>query len=92
MTTWVKMSADNRSFHRITGLDTTSYFFRAGKMKTFKKILSNQRKLKLIKELGKKDKLSDNHMKSTKEFMRSVVYADESSENHVDTMVRNYKN
>ena len=61
-------------------------------MKTFKKILSNQRKLKLIKELGKKDKLSDNHMKSTKEFMRSVVYADESSENHVDTMVRNYKN
>ena len=29
------------AFHAITGSDTTSYFFRAGKVKTFKKILSN---------------------------------------------------
>ena len=80
------------AFHGIAGSDTTSYFFRAGRVKTFKKILSNQRKLKLTKELGKKDKLFDNHMKSTKEFIRSVVYTGESSEPYVDTRVRNYKN
>ena len=31
-------------------------------------------------------------MKSTKEFIRSVVYAAESSKNHVDTRIRIYKN
>ena len=31
-------------------------------------------------------------MKSAKEFMRSVVYAGESSENDLDTKVRIYKN
>ena len=31
-------------------------------------------------------------MKSTKEFIRSVVYTGESSEPYVDTRVRNYKN
>ena len=79
-------------FHEITGSDTTSCFFPAGKVKTFKKILSNQTKLKLIKERGKKDKLSDNHMESAKEFIRLVVYAGESSESYVDTRVRIYKN
>ena len=44
------------------------------------------------KELGKKDKLSDNHVKSAKEFIGSVFYAGESSENYVDTRVRTYKN
>ena len=62
-------------FHAITGSDTISYFFRASKVKTFKKNFSNQTKLKLIKELGKKDKLFDSHMKSAKEFIRSVIYA-----------------
>ena len=61
-------------------------------MKTFEKILSNQTKLKLIKELGKKGKLPGNHMQSAKEFIRSVVYAGEPSENYVDTRVRIYKN
>ena len=56
------------------------------------KILSNQTILNLINELIKKDKLSDNHMKPTKDFIRSVVYACESSENYLDTRVRIYKN
>ena len=67
------------AFHAITDSDTPSYFFRADKVKTFKKILLNQTKLKLIRELGKKDQLSDNHMKSAKEFMGSVAKAGESS-------------
>ena len=48
--------------------------------------------LKLTKELGKKDKLFDNHMKSAKEFLHSVVYAGVYSENYVDTRARIYKN
>ena len=52
----------------MTDSDTTSYFFCTGKLKTFRKVLSNQTKLKLIKELDKKDKLFDNNMRSAKEF------------------------
>ena len=40
----------------------------------------------------KKDKLSDNHMKSAQEFIRSDVYVGKSPENYVDTRVRIYKN
>ena len=36
------------AFHARKVSDATSYLFRAGKVKTFKKILSNQTKLKLI--------------------------------------------
>ena len=36
------------AFYAIADSDTTSCFFRAGKMMAFKKILSNQTKLKLI--------------------------------------------
>ena len=47
----------------------------------------------MIKELGKKGESSDYHMKSTKEFIRSIVYAGESSENYMDIIrVRIYKN
>ena len=89
LTTWVKMSVNQYLlFTQVFRFrDTTSYFFRAGKVKTFKKVLSNKTKLKLIKELGKKGKLSDNRMKSAKEFIRSV---DESSENY--STLRIYKN
>ena len=55
-------------------------------------MLSNQAKLKLIKELGKKDKLSNNHMKPSKVFISSVVYASESSENYLDTRIKINKN
>ena len=79
VTAWVKMSVDQYLLYGITD----SYFFRACKVQTFKNILSNQRKLKFNKELAKKDKLPDNHMKSTKQFIYSVVYAGESSENYV---------
>ena len=48
--------------------------------------------LKLIKELGKKGKLSYNHTKSAKEFIWSVVYAGESSKNYADTRPRTYIN
>ena len=80
------------AFYAITGSDTTFHFIRAGKVKIFLKIISNQTKLKLMKKLGKKDNLSDNHLNSAKEFTCSVVYASEFSENYVDTRIRIYKN
>ena len=42
---------------------------------------------KLIKELGKKDKLFDNYLK----FIGSAVFLDEFSEHYVDARVRIYK-
>ena len=52
--TLVMVFANQLAFHAVTG--TTSYFFRASKVKTFKKLLSNQAKKNLSKELGKTEK------------------------------------
>ena len=52
--TLVMVFANQLAFHAVTG--TTSYFFRASKVKTFKKLLSNQAKKNLSKELGKTKK------------------------------------
>ena len=38
------------AFHARKGSDATSFLFRAGKVKTLKKILSNETKLKLISD------------------------------------------
>ena len=68
-------------FHAITGKDMTSYFFRTGKVKASKKLLSNPTKMNLIKELGKAEIFSARYIKSAEEFIRSVVYAGEHLEN-----------
>ena len=52
--TLVMIFANQLAFHAVTG--TTSYFFRASKVKTFKKLLSNRTKKNLSKELGKTKK------------------------------------
>ena len=52
--TLVMIFANQLAFHPVTG--TTSYFFRASKVKTFKKLLSNQTEKNLSKELGKTEK------------------------------------
>ena len=52
--TLVMVFANQLAFHAVTG--TTSYVFRASKVKTFKKLLSNQTKKNLSKELGKTKK------------------------------------
>ena len=52
--TLVMVFANQLAFNAVTG--TTSYFFRASKVKTFKKLLSNRTKKNLSKELGKTKK------------------------------------
>ena len=79
-------------FHAVTGKDMTSYFFRTGKVKASKKLLSNPTKMNLIKELGKAEIFSAKYIKSAEKFIRSVVYAGEHLENFVDTKTRIYKN
>ena len=52
--TLVMVFANQLAFNAVTG--TTSYFSRASKVKTFKKLLSNRTKKNLSKELGKTKK------------------------------------
>ena len=80
------------SFHALTGCDTTSYFFRTGKIRVFKKLLSDKEKYKLIQPLGQKKILDEISVESVKEFVRTVVYSGIHGENYVDTRVRLYKN
>ena len=54
VSTLVMIFANQLTFHADTG--TISYFFRASKLKTFKRLISNQTKKNLSKELGKTKK------------------------------------
>ena len=42
------ISADLPAFHGLTGCDTTSYFFRIGKVRVFKKLIKKCSKLELL--------------------------------------------
>ena len=46
------------AFHSITGCDTTSYFFRAGKCRIFKKVVKEEWKLGLLGSFGQKVELT----------------------------------
>ena len=46
------------AFHALTGCDTTSYFFKAGKLRVLKKIMTNNSKVQLLKPLGREKHLN----------------------------------
>ena len=80
------------AFHALTGCDTTSYFFRAGKVRIFKKLISDPAKCKLLLPLGQEKILGESDIESVKEFIRTVVYSGKEGENYVETRIRLYQN
>ena len=79
-------------FHALTGSDTTSYFFRAGKVKTFKKFMSSPDNLTLLKDFGKKENICAKTIELAKDFIKSIVYSGRKNESYVDSRVRIYQN
>ena len=79
------------AFHTITGCDTTSYFYRAGKLRVFKKVNADKTKLNLLDALGKEKELTFEDLGNIKMFIRSVIYFGKDGEDYVDTRIRLYK-
>ena len=79
------------AFHEITGCDTTSYFYRAGKLRVFKKVNADKTKLNLLDALGKEKELTFEDLRNIKMFIRSVIYFGKDGEDYVDTRIRLYK-
>ena len=63
-----------------TACDTTSYFFKAGKLRVFKKLMLDLSKALLLKPLGKNRILNTADIDGVKEFIRSVVYSGKEKE------------
>ena len=69
------ISAALPAFHGLTGCDTTSYFFRIGKVRVFKKLMKKCSKLELLDSLRRKEELDEDDFADIKEFIRTVLYS-----------------
>ncbi|MAG85790.1 MAG: hypothetical protein CMB97_00015 [Flavobacteriaceae bacterium] len=79
------------AMHAMTGCDTTSYFFKTGKVKVFKKLLNDPAKCKLLRYLGLDSDLKSDDINNLKEFIRTVIYNGKDNETYVETRIRLYK-
>ena len=71
-------------YHAISGCDTTSYFFRRGKILPFKKALKSG-SLSLLAGLGEDVKISTRDIAACKEFIRTVMYQGEPKDSYLQT-------
>ena len=77
-------------FYSLTGCDSTSYFYRVGKIKVWKKLMKQTDELKLIESVGK-TKHSTEDIENCQKFVQTVMYSGKEDEHYVDTQVRLYK-
>ena len=77
--------------HAITGCDTTSAFYRKGKVKVLTKVQENPSILSLIKNLGVQRTLDNDTIIFAEEFVRKVIYNGKAKEGYTQTRVRLYK-
>ena len=87
----IHMTDNILKFHSLTGCDTTSYFFRVGKIKVWKKLLKSPAKINLINSLGLTKDLSINGEQNCQKFMQTVMYNGTEEEEYIGTRVRLYK-
>ena len=85
------VSSNISRFHAITGCDTTSYFFRMGKIAHLKKILKQSDSISLISELGKQTTVDDMTIERCTRFIQIVLYAGKNDDANADTRIRLYK-
>ena len=76
------------AFHSITGCDTTSFPFRAGKVVPGK--LMKLRSYELLSTFGSRA-LSDDGLLAAKQFFQKIVYNGEKGESYIETRVRMYQ-
>ena len=85
------VSSNISRFHAITGCDTTSYFFRMGKIADLKKILKQSDSISFISELGKQTTVDDMTIERCMRFIQIVLYAGKNDDANADTRIRLYK-
>ena len=88
----INMTENLLKFHSLTGCDSTSYFYRVGKIKLWKKLLKNPEKIHLIDSLGLTKDLSINDVENCQKFIQTVMYNGKEQEGYIETRVRLYKN
>ena len=75
----------------LSGCDTTSYFYRVGKVKLLKKIMNHSSRCELIAAIGSRESLSEVDVGNIKEFIRTTMYNGKTNENYLETRVCLYK-
>ena len=78
-------------FHAMTGCDTTSYFYRVGKIRVMKQFLKDQSTLQLIESLGKEQSLPAIDLDNCQRFIQTVMYNGKENESYVQTRVKMYQ-
>ena len=76
-------------FHAISGCDTTSYFYRAGKTTPFRKAV-DENKMHLISSLGNDIVISQECIDNCLEFIRTILYNGKEKESYLETRIRLY--
>ena len=76
-------------YHVISGCDTTSYFFRRGKILPFKKAVKSG-SLSLLAGLGEDVNISAEDIAACKEFVRTVMYQGEPEDSYLQTRMNLY--
>ena len=79
------------AIHAISGCDTTSYFYQAGKVKILKKLLMDESKCELIENLGASKTLNEDSLEDVKQFIQMNVYSGKENETYVQTRIRLYQ-
>ena len=79
-------------YHAITGCDTTSFFYRIGKISPFKEVLKKSSCLGLIECLGKNKSLSNTDIENCMTFIQTVLYRGNINEDYVETRITIYDN
>ena len=79
------------NIHALTGCDTTSYFYRVGKIKVLKKVLQNEKFCLFLSNLGIEKVLSERTIENIEEFIKTVLYSGMGNETYIETRIRLYK-
>ena len=85
------LSLNLPKIHALTGCDTTSYFYRVGKIKVFKKLFGQQVLCFLLSELRNYSQITNNVHKHTKTFIRAALYNEIKKESYANTRDKLHK-
>lgn len=77
--------------HDITGCDTTSYFYRVGKISMLKKVLNDPSYMSFIENLGRLKELPERDIVECTKFVQTLMYAGRQNEEYVATRIRSRK-
>ena len=81
----------NIKLHAITGCDTTSYFYRVGKISPLKKVIKESELLNLISALGETMLLGEADVEDYMKFIQTTLYTGCEEATYVETRIRLYK-